>query len=512
MSTLEYLSLSKTERAAYKFGHFFVAIGLGIANFFKKFPKRFVNFFKKIIHPFRNLGLWFARGDALTKLSFIFMGFGQLFRKQVLRGFFTFLYEIVAIFFVIFTGVPNFIKLPTFGYVGSAQYEIDEPPFIGYKYSDNSFMILLNSIFAIVIIFIFIFLWYTSIRDSYKSQQLAYIGKPITDKDTIKNIGSKQFHKVLLTVPTTGIVIFTIIPIIFMICIGFTNYNSDHMQPKELFDWVGLNNFGKLFGATETGGAQFASVFAQILVWTLVWAFFATFTNYFLGMVVAIMINNKAVKGKKIWRTILITTIAVPQFVSLLLMSKMLNENTGIINNLLLDWGIISAPIKWLTNGILVKVTIILVNMWVGIPYTMLMCTGILMNIPEDLYESAKIDGANPFKMYMKITLPYMLFVTTPYLISSFVGNINNFNVIYLLSSGGPVFTSVNGEIITERVFGAGQSDLLITWLYKMSMGEVYKDYGASSVIGLMIFVVVAFLSLIFYGRSNAVKNEEDFQ
>ena len=114
--------------------------------------------------------------------------------------------------------------------------------------------------------------------------------------------------------------------------------------------------------------------------------------------------------------------------------------------------------------------------------------------------------------MYMKITLPYMLFVTTPYLISQFVGNINNFNVIYLLSSGGPIFSSVNGEIITAQVFGAGQSDLLITWLYKMSMGEVFKDYGAASVIGIVVFVIVAFFSLIFYGRSNSVKNEEDFQ
>lgn len=510
MSTIEYLSMSKPRRALYKVSHFFVSIGSGIVSFFRKFPRRLANLCKKIVSPLINLFNWFIEGDILTKLSFIFMGIGQIFKHQIIRGVFNLLYEIVAIIFMIFVGAPNFAKLPTFGYVGSAEYEGN----IGFitKYTDNSFLVLLNSVFGIVIILIWVVLWYTQIRDSFELQELKYIGKPLTDKDTVKDFTGRNYHKVMLSIPTLGIVIFTIIPIIFMILVGFTNYNSDHVAPKELFDWVGMNNFNKLFGTTGNGGAQFASIFGQILVWTLIWAFFATFTNYFLGMVVAIMINKKGVKLKKLWRTILITTIAVPQFVSLLLMSKMLSENTGIINNLLLSWRWISSPIKWLTDGKLVKITIIIVNMWIGIPYTMLMCTGILMNIPEDLYESAKIDGASPFKMYTKITLPYMLFVTTPYLISTFVGNINNFNVIYLLSGGGPVFTNVNGVILTERVYGAGQSDLLITWLYKMSMGEVYKDYGASSVIGLMIFIVVAFLSLIFYSRSNSIKNEEDFQ
>ena len=193
-------------------------------------------------------------------------------------------------------------------------------------------------------------------------------------------------------------------------------------------------------------------------------------------------------------------------------MSKILNTNTGALNNILMQLGVIEQGIRWLDDGIIAKFTIIIVNMWIGIPYTMLMCTGILMNIPEDLYESAKIDGASPYKMYMKITLPYMLFVTTPYLISTFVGNINNFNVIYLLSSGGPLFTNVNGQMITIDVFGAGQTDLLITWLYKMSMGQVFKDYGVSSVIGIVVFVIVAFFSLIFYSRSKSVQNEEEFQ
>jgi arabinogalactan oligomer/maltooligosaccharide transport system permease protein len=136
------------------------------------------------------------------------------------------------------------------------------------------------------------------------------------------------------------------------------------------------------------------------------------------------------------------------------------------------------------------------------------------MNIPEDLYESARIDGASPAKMYFKITLPYMLFVTGPYLISQFVGNINNFNVIYFLSGGGPAFTFGTGTVVPSiiSVTGVGRSDLLITWLYKMSVDSTAKEYGFASVLGLMIFAVVAFFSLIFYGHSNSIQNEEEFQ
>ena len=141
----------------------------------------------------------------------------------------------------------------------------------------------------------------------------------------------------------------------------------------------------------------------------------------------------------------------------------------------------------------------------------MLMCSGILMNIPTDLYESAKIDGANPIKMYMKITLPYMFFITGPYLISNFVSNINNFNVIYLLTGGNPQFTNIKGALIQSELFNAGQTDLLITWLYKMCMTQVEKDYGVASVIGIFVFVIVATFSLIMYSKTNAVKNEGDF-
>lgn len=256
-----------------------------------------------------------------------------------------------------------------------------------------------------------------------------------------------------------GLVTFTIIPISIMILIAFTNYDTYHLTPKSLIDWVGVSNFAQLFGQSSENsgnGAVFLQTFGQVLLWTLLWAFFATFSNYFLGMIVAMMINKKGIKLKKLWRTILITTIAVPQFISLLLVSRMFNQDQGFVNSILRQWGWINANIPWLIDGTLAKVMIIIINTWIGIPYTMLICTGLLMNIPGDLYESAKIDGASPARTYFKITLPYMLFVTTPYLISQFVGNINNFNVIYLLTQGGPNFT-YNVANVPTQLNGVGK-------------------------------------------------------
>jgi arabinogalactan oligomer/maltooligosaccharide transport system permease protein len=230
------------------------------------------------------------------------------------------------------------------------------------------------------------------------------------------------------------------------------------------------------------------------------------------------IINIKGIRLKKLWRTVLITTIAVPQFVSLMLISYMFGDSSNaIVNNLFSQWGWISTPIKWLSDSanwsLVPKIVIIVINTWVGIPYTMLMCTGLLMNIPEDLYESAKIDGASPAKMYFKITLPYMLFVTGPYLLSQFVGNINNFNVIYLLSGGGPSFTfaSATPDAIQLTTAGIGQTDLLITWIYKVTTSSNF-NYATASVLGIIVFLVVSLLSLIFYNHSSAVKDEEAFQ
>ena len=240
-------------------------------------------------------------------------------------------------------------------------------------------------------------------------------------------------------------------------------------------------------------------LFMSVLLWTLVWAFFATFLNYFLGMFMAMIINRKSIKLKGLWRGIFSMSIAVPQFVSLLVMHTML-QPTGIVNRLLMENGWIDSPLPFFTDTNWARVTVIVINLWVGIPFTIMQVTGILQNIPAELYEAAKLDGANWWQQFRSITMPYMIFVTTPYLITTFTGNVNNFNVIYLLSSGDP--TPVGSS--------AGKTDLLITWLYKLTVDK--GNYNLGAVIGILTFIVLAVISLITYRSSGSYKNEGGYR
>jgi arabinogalactan oligomer/maltooligosaccharide transport system permease protein len=165
-------------------------------------------------------------------------------------------------------------------------------------------------------------------------------------------------------------------------------------------------------------------------------------------------------------------------------------------------WGWISTPINFWANATSARVLIIIINLWIGIPYTMLIVTGLLMNIPAELYESARIDGANAFQSFRKITLPYMLFVTGPFLLTQFIGNLNNFNVIFLLNQGNPKSLELTNN--------AGATDLLVTWLYKMTIND--SNYKIAAVIGIMVFIVTAVISLIVYNVLPSVKDEEGFQ
>ena len=154
----------------------------------------------------------------------------------------------------------------------------------------------------------------------------------------------------------------------------------------------------------------------------------------------------------------------------------------------------------WMTDATWARVLLIVINLWVGIPYTVMQVTGILQNIPAEQYEAARIDGANTAQQFRYVTLPYMIFVLTPYIITQFTGNINNFNIIYLLTGGGP--TNIGDS--------AGQTDLLVTWLYKLSIDK--QQYNLGAVIGIFTFVVLAVVALVTYRNSGSYKDEEGFK
>ena len=488
----------------------FQKFGRNFVNFFRRLPGRFVHlfvsiglFFKKAFFGigrfFRDLVLTFVHGKWWTKLSYLIMGTGNFAHKQIMRGCIFLLFEVAFVFYMVFAGGYWFGMLFSLGTRPTEEVESEEG-WATIVEGDNSFKILLYGVLTLFSTAALLYTWYLNIKQCRVNEKIDEENKKLRyAKDDLRALVDREFYKTLLSLPTIGIIVFTIMPIVFMILVAFTNYDVNHAPPYKLFNWVGFDNFGQLFNWTS-GSTSFAATFGEILVWTLIWAFFATFTNYFLGMLVALLINKKGIKFKKGWRTILVLTVTIPQFISLLYISKMFGEN-GIVNEALKSWGWIDRPLPFWTDPMWAKITVIVINIWIGIPYLMLMVTGILMNIPADLYESAKIDGANPMQQYMKITLPYMLFVTGPYLLTSFTGNMNNFNVIYLLTGGGPK---------TGRLYqSAGQSNLLITWLYSMTVDD--SNYALASVIGIMVFLVVALISVVVYNIIPSTRNEEDF-
>lgn len=452
----------------------------------------------------------FTKGDIWTKLSAVIMGIGCMVRGQIARGIVFLSFELLFIWYMLSNGLYWLSMLPSLGKQGPIEEKVYVPLLDDYTTTtipqDNSFKILLYGILTIFLIIAFFITLMTSVKMSYDAEYKLRIGKKINFfKDDIRSLVDESFYKTLLTLPMIGIVIFTLLPNVFMILIAFTNYcgENDGYRNK-LFTWVGLDNFKTLFSSSGGSGSYFR-IFLGILGWTIVWAFFATFSNYILGILVALMINKKGIKFKKMWRTILVMTIAIPQFISLLYVSKMFAP-TGIINGWLVKLGVIDRlpGIDFFGTPLSARIMVIIINIWIGIPYLVLIATGILMNIPQDLYEASRIDGANPVQQFRYITMPYMLFVTAPYLLTSFTGNMNNFNVIYLLTGGNPINTAAS-----SAAGAVGHTDLLITWVFKIAQGTGSYYYMAS-VIGIAIFVIVSIITLSIYNRLGSNKNEGD--
>lgn len=444
-----------------------------------------------------SIGYIALHGDIRTKLTFIFMGFGNIVRGQIMKGLVFLSMELGFIWYIYNFGILALQGLRHLG-ENTQSVIIDKTTRLPVKTAgDNSMLFLLAGVVAIFVLLVFVLIWRASIRSAFEAQKQQETGKKLPSfREDIASYFDNKVHRTLLFLPCMSVLIFNILPLAYMILIAFTNFDREHQPPGNLFTWVGLENFATMLDS----GSVIGRTFWPVLVWTLIWAVFATVLNYIMGLILALLIQRKGTRLKKMWRTIFVLSIAVPQFVSLLVIRSMLAAN-GPINVLLMNWDLIQAPLPFLTDPLWAKITIIVVNLWVGIPYTMLITTGVIQNIPSDLYESAKVDGANAVTTFFKITLPYMIFITTPYLITQFVGNINNFNVIYFLTAGEPT---------TNNYYIAGHTDLLVTWLYKLTANS--NDYSYAAVIGIFVFVLSAVFSLITYRRTASYNSEETFQ
>ena len=463
---------------------------------------------------FTDFGEAVAKGNIWTKLSLVIIGMGYIGAGQVIKGVLFSIVQFAIFFFIGKYCWPYMLKLNTLGTV-QREYTLNPLTFEQtVNKFDNSLLILLYGIVGIVAIFAFILLYISNMKAVYRVQKMKDNHERInTFAQDVKSLVNGKFYITLLTIPSIGVILINIIPILFMACIAFTNYDDKHMPPDKLFTWVGFRNFKTLF--TSNNVSSFGYVFGRVLLWTIIWAVLATITCFIGGLLLAMLINHKDTRLKKMWRSLFVVTIGIPQFVTLLLVSKMFADH-GIANTFCKNIGILSlfktlhllpksaTFIPFLSKPGWAHVSIILINIWVGVPYLMLTTTGILLNIPNDQLESAKIDGATNFQIFRKITMPYILFVMGPSLVTSVISNINNFNVIYLLTN---TYTTTNMKFANAN---GKEVDLLITWLF--SLTNNYNNFKMASVIGIITFVICATLTLLTYTRMISGDKEEVFQ
>ncbi|NCT90169.1 ABC transporter permease subunit [Cellulomonas sp. APG4] len=254
---------------------------------------------------------------------------------------------------------------------------------------------------------------------------------------------------------------------------------------------VGAENF-----VTAFSDARYALPFVKILAWTIAFAALSVVTTFLLGLFLAMVFNDPRVRGRKIYRSLLILPYAIPGFLSALLWSGLLNRRFGFINDVLLG----GAEIGWLTDPWLAKLSLLGVNLWLGFPYMFLIATGALQAIPGDLLEAAKIDGAGRFRTWRSVVLPLLLVATGPLLIASFAFNFNNFTLVYMLTQGGPRFADASVPL--------GHTDILISMVYSVSGvdGSAPKNYGLASALSIVIFLIVGTISAIAFRQTRKLE------
>ena len=349
---------------------------------------------------------------------------------------------------------------------------------------------------TLAVIGILLAIYYISVKSALNSyRDYCYEGKLKTNRESLAGIGGKSFPIIGLAPTVVLIVFFVIVPLGFSACVAFTDFSLPyHYPPKNPINWVGLDNFFSMFG----GDATWTKAFGRVAIWTLIWGIGATATSYFGGMLVAVILNETKIKLKPVFRVIFILPYAVPAVVSTLVWKSLLNAQFGTINRTLVKMGLHSHP--WLIDSTLAKVICLVINLWAGFPYFMLLIMGTMTSISQDVFEAAKIDGANKTQIFARITLPLVIYQTLPLMIMSFTFNVNNFGMVYFLTGGGPTVSD------TTQTF-AGGTDILVTWIYKLTVDQMRYNYGA--VLAIMVFIVLAPFAIVNFMRTKSFKEGE---
>lgn len=255
---------------------------------------------------------------------------------------------------------------------------------------------------------------------------------------------------------------------------------------------VGWSNFARLIRSPQVSGPFF-----RVFVWTFEWAALSVVTTFILGLLLAVLLNDQKMKFKGFYRVLLVIPYAMPAFISALIWRGLLNAEVGLINDMLQF--LFNVRVPWLQDPFWAKVALIIVNLWLGFPYMMLVSLGSLQSIPDELYEASRVDGATGWQQFWHVTFPLLLVSVAPLLVSSFAFNFNNFGVIYLVTQGRPAIPGAQTP--------AGATDILITYTYRLAFESGSgTDYGLASAVTILIFLIIGTLSWFNFRFTGALE------
>lgn len=421
------------------------------------------------------------KSPIISYLTFLIPGLGQLLNKQYRKAFFFFL----GTLFIYFVAVPYALGYGNYqgeGVSGLLSLAQDG------RRLDKSIIFMIEGIIALVLLALSLFIMYISFSDVNK-----------VEKDLIKGVRRREWFETKQSIMTDGFpylvispagivtIFIVLVPIFTTILISFTNYNPDN-QSK--FFWAGFENYSLLFRGQGVAGMAFW----PIVIWTLIWTFGATSLAIAIGFILSLIANQDRIKFKGFFRTVYLLPWAVPAFITIMFFSQMFARN-GPIPNLIQDLFGVTLDVK--NNPMQTRIVLMLLQGWLGSAYVFLLSTGILQGIPNDLYEAAEIDGATGFKKTLRITIPLVVYQTAPLLIGQYTFNFNNFSIIHLFNGGGPFLPSVYGNV-------AGSTDLLISYIYKLTINNRYQAMGAA--VTMIIALVLMFFTFLSFRNMKAFK------
>jgi arabinogalactan oligomer/maltooligosaccharide transport system permease protein len=446
----------------------------------------------------RKIDVYSLEHEQNIKKQFKFLGLipglGQFKNKQAEKGI------LFLLAFLVFFGFGLNLGLGSWKELFSAE--------INKVNGENAVGVAINALMGIQFIILSIGIMFLARKDATDSAlKLSRRDTPMPFEEQMSYLFEENTVAILGYIPLTLILTFMVVPVIFTIMIAFLNYDSAYKPTIEPLVWVGFGNFTRL---AQTSG--FSEQFLSVLQWTIVWTILGTAIPMMLGFIIALVINKKGFKGARVARSILILPMAIPAFITISLFGQMFIEG-GIIDKVIMPiflplinavaglFGQEVTSIGWKQgDGTATKVALIMIQTWLAFPYFVTLFTATLQSIPSNLYDAAKIDGANVGQQTRKITIPMVIIATIPAIVGQFAFNFNNYLLIYLFNNGGP---NVTGQT-------AGKTDILISWVIKqvVSSGQA-PDYAMVSIVSLLSAAFTVTISLVVLLRSSAFKKEE---